>query len=163
MVDENDRKLKHWNKIVQWYKHIRKQGDYLSQHRKVDYSWCKSMQSELHSCIYKSQIHIVHTLLQINSQHNRWAVESTWNLNVRKITCLHYQYYSANAGCLKRKQYGGPRTLVKQGNNFNFVFNAGLEGEAIPLMKWRTSRHHYLVYWHASPFMVKFTCQKKWC
>ena len=69
---------------------------------------------KLHSCIYKIQIHIAHTL----SWYNRWGYgidvprrvlcEQYIAVKIRfwKITCLHYQYYSANAGYLKREQYG---------------------------------------------------------
>ena len=33
------------------------------------------------------------------------------------------EFYSANAGRMKREQYGGPRTLVKQGNVQRFNGN----------------------------------------
>ena len=62
-------------------------------------NWLKFTQLELHSCIYKTQIHIVHIFLQINS----WLGLSNPD---------HNEFYSANAGWMKREQYGSPSRPV---------------------------------------------------
>ena len=59
LVDEDERleSLKHWNKIV-----VQMDG----------WNWCNQ---SCYSYIYKSQIDIIYIFLQINSWHDRWAVE----------------------------------------------------------------------------------------
>ena len=106
------RKLKHWNKIVV----------------QMD-DWNQRNQNCI--VVYIKEIHIVHTFLWINSQHNKWAVELTYQGDT-SVSCEHWIRWKLDSershvalpilfgGCQlleTRHNYGGPRTLVKQGNS----------------------------------------------
>ena len=67
------RKLKHWNKIV---------GE-------MD-NWNRHNQNCI--VVYIKEIHIVHTFLWINSQHNKWAVELTYRGDA-SVSCEHWIWW----------------------------------------------------------------------